>query len=245
MENIKEALEYAVDLAGNEKKIVDDKTGKQFFDANKFSLKELNPKKYPSSIRVRTLTGLINYLTEDHTLDGLADEKLIIHVKDPENVELYTELDEEQKRKTFMVVDAQIPEFRYGRFHSVEEFNIKLQSVFIKTEERDLLLSFSSAISIDNGAKVEDNGVSQTTTIRNGVSSISNAVAPNPVSLKPFRTFTEVDQPESDFVFRLNQDAQLALFEADGGIWKNEAMIAIKEYLEENLRQFENIQIIA
>ena len=245
MENIKEALEYSVELAANEVKIEEDKAGKEWFDANNFSLRELNPKKYPSALKVRTLTGLINYLTEDNTLDGLVNEKLIIHVKDPENVELYTELDEEQKRKTFMVVEAQVPEFRYGRFHSVEEFNIKLQSVFLQTNERDLLLSFSSAISIDNGAKVEDNGVSQTTTIRNGVSSISNAVAPNPVSLKPFRTFTEVDQPESDFVFRLNKDAELALFEADGGIWKNEAMIAIKGYLEENLRQFENIQIIA
>lgn len=220
MENIKDALEYAVELAGNEQKIIQDDEGKEFYDRNKFSLSELNPKKYPDALKVRTLTGLINYLTEDHTIDGLSDEKLIIHVKDPESVVMYTELDEEQQRKTFMIAEAQLPSFDYGRFHSVEQFNIKLQSIFIKTEERDLLLQFSSAISIDNGAKVEDNGVAQTTTIRNGVSSIGNAVAPNPVTLKPFRTFTEVDQPESDFVFRLNRDAELALFEADGGIWK-------------------------
>lgn len=245
MENIKEALEYTVDLASLEDKIVEDAAGREWYDLKKFRLTELNPKKYPSALTVRTLTGLVDYLTEDHTIDGLSEEKLIIHVKSPEVVEVYTELDEEENRKKFIVAEAQVPEFNYGRFHTIEEFNIKLQSVFIPSDDRDLLLKFSSSISIDNGANVEDNGVSQVTTIRQGVQSVSGAVAPNPVSLKPFRTFTEVDQPESDFVFRLDKDAKLALFEADGGIWKNEAMIEIKDYLTSELKGLENVQIIA
>lgn len=49
-----------------------------------------------------------------------------------------------------------------------------------------------------------------------------------------------MDQPESDFVFRMKEDkydgVQCALFEADGGAWKLHAMESIQEYLEEQLK---------
>lgn len=40
-----------------------------------------------------------------------------------------------------------------------------------------------------------------------------------------------VDQPESNFTLRVNGEACVALFEADGGAWKNEAVENIKQYL--------------
>ena len=55
---------------------------------------------------------------------------------------------------------------------------------------------------------------------------------PNPVALVPFRTFIEVEQPESKFVFRVKDGPQMGLFEADGGEWRLAAMLRIKEYLE-------------
>ncbi|MEB9782308.1 hypothetical protein P4K16_30685, partial [Bacillus cereus] len=59
----------------------------------------------------------------------------------------------------------------------------------------------------------------------------------NPVQLSPYRTFVEVEQPESKFVFRMREGARCGLFEADGGAWKLEAMNNIKEYLKEALAQ--------
>ena len=36
-----------------------------------------------------------------------------------------------------------------------------------------------------------------------------------------------------------------ALFEADGGAWRNEAMLNIKKYLEANLKDIDGITIIS
>ena len=38
-----------------------------------------------------------------------------------------------------------------------------------------------------------------------------------------FRTFLEVEQPESEFLLRVDPDEGIGFFEADGGIWKLEA----------------------
>ena len=44
-ENIKDALSYAVELAGKENKIIRSETGKEYFDSNEYNLQELNPRK--------------------------------------------------------------------------------------------------------------------------------------------------------------------------------------------------------
>lgn len=64
-------------------------------------------------------------------------------------------------------------------------------------------------------------------------------IVPSPVHLKPYRTFDEIDQPESDFIFRIKSDKfdgiTCALFSADGGAWITEAKQRIKEYLRNEL----------
>jgi hypothetical protein len=87
----------------------------------------------------------------------------------------------------------------------------------------------------------EDDSISQKATLRQGV-----ALKGEPekvkarVTLAPYRTFREVEQPASDFIFRLknaaeNQPPTLALFEADGGKWKLQAMQNIGAFLREKL----------
>lgn len=55
-------------------------------------------------------------------------------------------------------------------------------------------------------------------------------------TLRPYRTFREVEQPASEFVFRLRslngEVPWCALFEADGGKWKLDAVLKIKAWLE-------------
>lgn len=93
-----------------------------------------------------------------------------------------------------------------------------------------------------------DDGISQQVTIKTGVATVGNAIVPNPVTLKPYRTFVEVEQPESKFIFRMKDGPTAALFEADGGVWRNKAMHEIKKYIYENLlkgNRFPNIVIIS
>ncbi len=91
-------------------------------------------------------------------------------------------------------------------------------------------------------AKYGDDGVTQKATIKQGIASKTEAIVPNPVKLRPYRTFIEVEQPVSEFIFRMkdNQGIHCALFEADGGAWKNAAMKNVKDYLESALADYKD-----
>lgn len=91
--------------------------------------------------------------------------------------------------------------------------------------------------------------MSQKATIKTGVASLSEAEVPSPCRLKPFRTFLEVDQPLSSFIFRLDEDNSggitCALYEADGGAWKINAKESVRAYLEQQLKGKDNIIVIS
>lgn len=182
-------------------------------------------------ITVHTLTSFLDYI-----LSGVDPVKgrMIVHVVSPERVELISALDSDRKRETLMIAEALIPEFNYGRFISHENFLIALQSNFLPTEDRDILFRFAGTVESGSVAQYGDDGVTQKATVKTGVASKGDAIVPNPVVLRPFRTFTELDQPESSFVFRMRDDrgeVSCALFEADGGAWRNAAIHNIAEFI--------------
>ena len=111
--------------------------------------------------------------------------------------------------------------------------------------DRNLVLDFASHLKIEKGSEAQDNGITQTVTVRDGVASLAQAKTPNPVTLRPYRTFNEVEQPASQFVFRVNKSANLALFEADGGKWKLDAVKNISDYLKTELANNDKITILA
>ena len=243
-DNIKDALVYAVGLAGAEEKIILDKDNKQWYDRDKFNLTELEEKKYyPSEINLTTLTSLVDYYY--HNLNKICDETTIVVVRDEQTVVVYTEDDDRKKRSVLLKVVANVPTFIYDHFYDSERFNIGMQSKFIDTDHRKLVIDFASKIVLENTKDIEDTGVGQVTTIKNGPASLAKAQAPNPVNLKPYRTFQEVEQPSSDFIFRLNKQGELALFESDGGKWRIEAMQSIANYLRDALIQFEHVTVLA
>lgn len=173
--------------------------------------------------------------------------KLIVEVSDPQAVRVYSPLRNDMERNQYVVARPMIAsEINYGRFYDREEFNIALQSRFINNSDRNLVIDYISSIKEDEGIETIDDGIGQVTTVRTGAVTLSKAVVPNPVILKPYRTFLEVDQPESSFVFRIKKGPQCALFEADGGAWKNQAILNIKEYLVKELAEVaDRVEIIA
>ncbi|EMC47098.1 hypothetical protein [Streptococcus mutans] len=241
-ENIKEALEYSVDLAAKEQKTIE-VNGKYYFDSNQFRLVELEPRRYPKCVDLNTLDSLIDYLKSDHDL--INKKHLMVLVKSPLEIEVYEEIDSLQHRPQLIYVEALTPHIEFGKYFNSQDFNIYLQSLFIDDEDRELVLNFASALKIDNGSEIVDNGVSQTATVKTGVASLSKAKAPNPVILRPYRTFGEVEQPASPFIFRINSLGQMALFEADGGKWRLEAINNIADYLKKQLADNDKITILA
>lgn len=240
--NLVEALRYAVQLANKEEKVIKNEAGKEFYDHQVSDLRELEPKKYARNLEVSSLTSLVAYIKDN--VDQIALNKVIVHVETPTRVKVFTELDAERKRELLLIAQPLLPEFNYGSWYDPEQFNISLQSAFINAEDRDLLIEFSSAIRIDNSADLVDDGVSQTTKIKNGVASMGTAKAPNPVTLVPFRTFLEVEQPESPFIYRLNKEGKSALFEADGGKWRNVAIGNVATFIGEELADNKELDLI-
>lgn len=240
MSGIKEALQYVVGLRKPEIMSVD---GEQYCDKELHRI-SFNPK--ARSIEMTTLTSLVEYIKAN--IDTM-DEKMIIHVQSPTKVAMYSKLDDERERELLVEVNAQVPEFRYGRYMDHESFLIALQSKFIDNPDRELLLKFTGTVESGTVAQYGDDGITQKATIKTGIASKGEAIVPNPVKLRPFRTFLEVDQPESAFVFRMQQDGNggvnCAIFEADGGAWKNAAMRNVKDYLQFELADMPQFTVIS
>lgn len=249
MDNLKDALQYIVELG--EAKVKDvalpDGTVQTYSDKPLKMLKKRLPMA-EAPLRMSTLTSLVEYIKGN--IDSMSD-KMIVQIVDPETVVLLSQLNEERQREKLAVVNATIPNFRFNDFINQEEFCINLQSKFIDDEETDksLLLKFAGTVEAGTVAEYGDDGTTQKATIRTGIASKGEAIVPNPVSLRPFRTFLEVTQPKSDFIFRMKQDKYdgiaCAIFEADGGAWKIAATTAIKEYLQFELAGLNQFTIIS
>ncbi len=237
---IKKALEYIVGMSEPQ---VLEINGEAYSDKGLHRICH-NPK--AQAIEMTTLTSLVEYIKAK--IDTM-DDKMIVHVSSPEKVLLYSMLDLDRVREYIVEVNAQVPEFRYGRYMDHESFLIALQSKFIPNDDRELLLKFTGTVENGTVSQYGDDGVTQKATIKTGIASKGEAVVPNPVRLRPFRTFIEVEQPESAFVFRMRQDSddgvECAVFEADGGAWKNTAMENIKKYLQLELSDLPQFTVIS
>lgn len=244
---LEKALKYLVGMGRAEIKNVTlpDGTVQVYSDRRLDRLDRHYPLAEP--VKMSTLTSLVDYIRSD--TDAMA-EKMIIQVESPEKVSLFSQLNGDRKRECLAVVKAQAPSFAYDRFTDHEAFLIGIQAKFLDDPQTDkaLLLRFSGAVESGSLTEYGDDGVTQKATVRNGIASKTDAVVPNPVKLRPYRTFAEVEQPASSFVFRMSDTKNgisCALFEADGGAWRNLAMESVKEYLQKELKEFGAFTVIS
>lgn len=240
---LKEAIKYIVELAAPKTEII----GGEVYSDKKLERISYNPK--AETLKVSTLSSLVDYIKNIVDAEYMTDT-MILHIVSPTRVRYYSSLDVDHEREYFIEANANIPEFDFGRFYSHEEFNISIQSKFIEgVTDRALLLKFSGTVEAGSVAEYGDDGISQKATVKTGIASKGDALIPNPVFLAPYRTFVEVEQPASQFVFRMKQDARgdiaCALFEADGGAWKKKAIENIRSYLTENLKETQGIIILS
>lgn len=241
---IKKALEYIVGLgeAHVTEYVLPDGEKGLYSDKPLYRLE--TPIPVTERLQLHTLTGLVDYIKSN--TDKLED-KMIVEVQSPTKVYLYSKLNEKRCREYLVEVNAALPGFFFDTFYDHDGFCIALQSKFPPSEDRELLLKFAGTVQSGTVAQYGDDGVTQKATIKTGVASKSNAIIPNPVVLKPYRTFLEAEQPESAFIFRMKEGhgVECAIFEADGGAWRIEAMQNVKAYLEKELEGMEQFTVIA
>ena len=214
-------------------------------DGKTYSHYNLNPVQYiprPRTISLHTLSGLRDYIT--HNRDTLDLDYLTIRVHSILCVGLWGPISEEDKQRTQYVdveVDPDLEQFPFGDFMHQEAFQIRIRSMFLPTPDRELLIQYVSKLSIESSMNIDDDGITQTTAVKQGVSGAlkTKEAAPSVVTLKPFRSFREVDQVESPFIFRMRAKEDgiptVALIESDGGAWRNAQMQVIKDWLTEHI----------
>ena len=224
---IKQAIEYIVGLGNKE---VVDVNGKQFSTGQ---LHRLDQTPSVDAITVRSLSGMVDYIKSnfDHS------KELMVHVESPTSVKVYDALDWDNRRQMFIQATAMLPQISFDRFQNTESFSIMLQSCFVPNEHRAMVLQVISSIVEDESVNTTDDGITQRVTAKVGVAQLGLTEIPNPVKLKPFRTFVEVTQPESEFILRVRKGPESALFEADGAAWELNAMRNIEEYLQNELKE--------
>ena len=186
----------------------------------------------PDSLTTSTLTSIVKYFKSFNN-----PENYLIHVKGPSEVYIASLLDPAyQTRKIELSAECLMDEFPFGRKMDVEQFIIALQAQFVQDDTTAAILRLVGNITAKAEQSTLDDGVTQTITAKTGITRVENTAVPNPVTLRPRRTFIEVEQPASMFVFRMSalpgEKPTCALHEADGGAWKNAAVKNIANFLE-------------
>ncbi len=225
-ENLVALMDRSIELAYPKGITVD---GRQYSDKTLIAVTD----PVPAALLLSTLDSLIDYAKKE------SPDNPIIHVASPVEVRLLSCLHGDfQQRSCFAIAHCEPPKFEFGRFIQHEDFMISLQALFVDTGDRAAVLKTIGNLADENVATYEDDGVSQKVTVKTGVTRREEAKVPNPVTLAPYRTFGEVAQPASPFIFRMKSGSELpscALFEADGGLWRLMAVDSLKVYLNKKL----------
>ncbi|MEN6440514.1 MAG: hypothetical protein ABFD97_18220 [Syntrophobacter sp.] len=198
----------------------------------------------PDAFEIHTLTGLVDFI---NGIDSINGQKAMLHVFSPTVVDLVGHIAGEfMKRDCFAQAKHINPTFRFGSWMDLETFIINLQAGFVPDAMTEAILKVAGNLKDETVSNFNDDGRTQAVTAKSGISMVTKVALPSPVTLQPFRTFMEIEQPASSFIFRMKQQGNgqqpaCALFEADGMAWQLEAMQRIKTWLQKETTGFQVI----
>jgi hypothetical protein len=209
----------------------------------------------PKAIQVDTLSGFVGLL--ELGFEEFDPARCLVHVAAHNKVKLVASAsDKYGQRQTWVVAESPAPEreFQFNTYIPQEEFNIALRTMFVQDDELDSLVQLCGNIAKQTEVRQEDDGFSQTVTAKSGSHLVKNETIKPRITLKPFRTFLEVEQPAGDYILRVQRSEQrgnlLALFQADAGRWKLTAMETVSTWLQQQIKtsaveQIRNLPVIA
>lgn len=216
-------------------------------DGRNYTAQDLKPVIFeprPAALKVSTLSGFADYIKANR--DGIALDKAVVIIKSHDEVVLASELWGDKKERSYYIgakIDDGLKVYPFERFMEVESFIIALRSMFEPGSDLEKVITYVSKVRGGKAFNLEDDGVSQTATVQTTAAGAltKKETAPAIVKLRPYRTFRDIEQIESEFLFRMklvdteNGVVGCALFEADGGRWRNEAVNAIRDHLKVSL----------
>lgn len=225
---IREALEYIADL---KKPFTQEIDGKTYSDQ---ALREVKPEiDRPAEISLSSLEAVVAAVKTEYKRVKCP---LFVSVQAHDEVKVFTTYREDNMQRDSLYWARPVLPSAPPEWNSHEDSMIILNSRYIQNEGSKYLLGLLSSITDENSVTSNDNGLSQSVTVKQGISLAAKTKVKPRVRLRPYRTFLEVEQPESEFLVRLDKGGQIGLLEADGGAWKLEARKNIGDYFRKQLK---------
>ena len=238
---IKDAITKVEELANNASEVKEIDGHNYLIYGGTFSeiLPDVLP--LPKVYNFSSLDGLVKMIRKEHkdiTSACTTPDVLYINVTSPTTVDVSTGVDGYNRRAYLYHSSYEFPRKWTGaNWLEHEEAMIVLRSQFIRNEGTEYLLDFLSRVSDENIVSSDDNGMTQTVQVKKGIALAAREQVKPIVPLRPYRTFLEVEQPESAFLIRIREGIQVGIIEADGGMWRIAARRSIVAYLEKELKE--------
>ena len=221
--------------------------GGKTFLANKSGddYKEVKPElEMVESINLSSLDAMIAFVKNEAIS---IHKRVYITIPDHTTVKCFTAPYEDLRKKREYLYTAKatdVPGWQEKVALSFEEALIALRTRFQPATDTDYALRLLSNITTGGKVTYNDNGVATSIIIKRGIDLQNNENIKPIIKLRPYRTFQEVEQPESQFLIRISE-RNITFIEADGGMWKLEARNTVRKYLEDALkRELEEDKVI-
>lgn len=191
---------------------------------------------HPATLLLTSLDALIKLVRTDAM--KATDKPLYITIPDHLTVRCFTQPEPTERfyRETFYEAKAtDVPGWEEKVQLPFEEMQIALRTRFQETQDAVYAMKLLSDITTGGKITYNDNGIATSVVTKKGIDLQANESIRPIVTLKPYRTFQEVEQPESTFLIRVSERG-ITFIESDGGMWKLHARETVKEFLEAALK---------
>lgn len=234
---LKEAIEKIIDIATPRVTSIDGHTYIIGKDGIPFQVRpELDQ---PDTLDLNSLDSLVK-MVKTEALDLYRDRytpPLYITIPTHLTLNCFVQPCEDERftrLELYHVKAADVPGWEQNATLKFEEAMIAIRTRFQNTPDSDYTLKLLSDITTGSKVTYSDNGIATSIVTKTGIALQTNEPIRPIVTLKPYRTFQEVEQPASQFLIRISERG-ITFVEADGGMWKLEARSTIKKFIEEAL----------
>lgn len=232
---IKEAIKHIQETAN--KPFLREIGGNTYIIDREGQYQQIKPDlEYPQELTLTSLDALVKMVkTEASEMDA----PLYITIPDHLTAICFGQPDAElryDRVNYYRAKATDVPGWQSDVKMGFEEMQIALRTRFQETPDAAYAMKLLSDITTGGKITFNDNGIATSVVTQKGVALQANEAIRPIVKLKPYRTFQEVEQPESPFLIRVSERG-ISFTEADGGMWKLTARQTIKAFLEERLSQ--------
>jgi hypothetical protein len=223
----KEALEYLQENLGFARGFDDDE--KRVYDRRVY---RVPPPVIPrvSTRTVSTLSSFAGYVSADP--DGLDLKNWgWIHVESPSRVALVGSPDEVRQREIPLTCECPVQDLTALIRFDDPSLMIPAVIAMHNAGDKDDLLKMLATVTKTNSEVLLDDMGSQTKKVERGAGLKGWEAQKNPLSLAPFRTFPEIEQPVGLFVVRWNADGEVQLKASPDERWRVNAAQRVRAFL--------------